>query len=422
MKKKILSFVAIAMLFAACSSEEPNPPPEAENIPQVANPYRVSLDDALDNAETLLSQISEAETRSGRRVASVKYFTTPSTRSADSDTMLYLVNYENDGGFALLSADSRLRPVYAISDEGSLNMEDTVYNKGLAMFARGVEAEIASIILPPVDRDTTVILPPSPLYTDTIVTQKKVGPLLNPHQLNWSQNAPFNTYCFTDDGDQSVVGCVAIAVGQIMAYHQWPLNYNDLTLNWSAINSGNDIDSLAKFLHVLGNDDNLRMRYEKNGGYAVHTRIYPTLDNFGYTYNNFTSFSEADICSYLEGIYSTQYVASPIIVVGAHYVSGHAWVIDGYLKYSYTKYVGSNTTTWDDPVLYHNVWGWGGKNNGYYYYSYNDLDGDDVDDGRYGFTPDIIEKDELDTSNDAPYDFTEYYNCIYMAGFIPQRQ
>ncbi len=363
MRLKILSFAAIAMLFAACSSDEPNPPPEAENIPQVANPYRVSLDDALDNAETLLSQISEAETRSGRRVASVKYFTTPSTRSADSDTMLYLVNYENDGGFALLSADSRLRPVYAISDEGSLNMEDTVYNKGLAMFARGVEAEIASVITPPVI-DTTFNPERPSLVIKSI--HKQVEPLLGISQRRWGQGYPYNVYCPLVDGIQTSAGCAAVAVGQVMSYYQWPQSYGGETFPWGEMNNGTNNERVAKLFYLLGKPENLWINYNASGSIAYITLMAShTFENMGYQnpgqFKNFTKY----------GVWaSMSNNKKPILCRGTRDEDiSHVWVIDGCLQYKFTNNLAINPTITLGNYLFHCVWGWGGISNGYFYWN-----------------------------------------------------
>jgi PKD repeat protein len=46
------------------------------------------------------------------------------------------------------------------------------------------------------------------------------GPLLT---TTWHQNAPYNNSCPSGDGGRTVVGCVATAASQIMAYHRWPL-------------------------------------------------------------------------------------------------------------------------------------------------------------------------------------------------------
>lgn len=50
----------------------------------------------------------------------------------------------------------------------------------------------------------------------------QVGPLLD---SNWHQNAPFNNLCpiWPGDGERSFAGCVAIAMAQIMKYHEWPV-------------------------------------------------------------------------------------------------------------------------------------------------------------------------------------------------------
>ncbi len=406
MRLKILSFVAIAMLFAACSSEEPNPPPEAENIPQVANPYRVSLDDALDNAETLLSQISEAETRSGRRVASVKYFTTPSTRSADSDTMLYLINYENDGGFALLSADSRLRPVYAISDEGSLNLEDTVYNKGLAMFARGVEAEIASVIAPPVIDTTYNPVIPTPVVK-TIYQQ--VEPLLSASQRRWGQRGSYNQYCPEENNSKTPAGCAAIATGQMMSYYQWPQSYGGETFPWVAMNAGHNDERIAKFLRLLGNSENLDINYALAGSVGdIVNNIRRTAINMGYEDpGEMVDFSTFSVSRILLIGYDAQSGSEPVLCCGFPDEGvGHAWIIDGMLQY---QYVGNALVDYQQilPIMFHCVWGWYGGSNGYFYW--ND-----------GFSGDPIERADGETW-DSSVEINYTQDLKYISGFKPNR-
>ena len=72
-----------------------------------------------------------AATRSGgvRRVKSVTTVSpealnpggTRSEATADVEELLYIVNFENEAGYAILGADDRLEPVYAVVDEGSHN-------------------------------------------------------------------------------------------------------------------------------------------------------------------------------------------------------------------------------------------------------------------------------------------------------------
>ncbi len=48
---------------------------------------------------------------------------------------------------------------------------------------------------------------------------EEIGPLLTTH---WDQGDPYNMYCPWGDGGRCVVGCVATAAAQILAYHKWP--------------------------------------------------------------------------------------------------------------------------------------------------------------------------------------------------------
>ncbi|MFR6556742.1 MAG: Spi family protease inhibitor [Alistipes putredinis] len=52
---------------------------------------------------------------------------TRSEATADVEDLLYIVNFENEAGYAILGADDRLEPVYAVVDEGSLTTEDFRY-------------------------------------------------------------------------------------------------------------------------------------------------------------------------------------------------------------------------------------------------------------------------------------------------------
>lgn len=415
MKKKLLYFAAVALMLAACSSEEPIAPPTVENDAMGANPYRVSLTDALKNADALLGELGEGETtRSAeRKVESVEYYSRPGTRALGGDTLLYLVNYADDAGFALLSADSRLRPIYAISDEGSMSFSDTTYNKGLALFARGVEAEITSLPnLPYIPVDSLILKPDFPVNpkVDTLRSVKdRVRPMLTTYQRNWNQVAPFNKYCYTSTGEEAQVGCTAVAAAQIMAYHKWPEQYGIYTFDWDEINAGN-IDMLARFLRLLGNSENLNISYGVRASSAYHGYYYRTFDNMRYTYHTtFQNFNESDVCAFMKGTHSGGYTAGPILVRGAYPNNdGHAWVLDGYLQYNLTILTGPTPVFTTDDVLYHCVWGWGDKNNGYYYWA------------KQQRFDELIETDRNDNPPNNAWNFEYYYNIIYMAGFAPQ--
>ena len=411
MKKKLIYFAAVALVLAACSSEEPIAPPMVENDTMGANPYRVSLTDALKNADALLGELGEGETtRSAERnVESVEYYSRPGTRALGGDTLLYLVNYADDAGFALLSADSRLRPIYAISDEGSMSFSDTTYNKGLALFARGVEAEIETSLTIP--NDTAIFIPPTiPGVGPQVQTViDRVQPMLNTYQRNWNQDAPFNRYCFTSSGQEAKVGCSAVAAAQIMCYHKWPQQYGGYTFDWDQINSGN-IDMLARFLKLLGNQENLNVTYGVNSSPAISGNYCRTFDNMGYTYDSdFRDFNEQEVCAFMKGTHSGGYVAGPVLVRGSYpNAAGHAWVLDGYLQYALQYIPGIASGLEADDILYHCIWGWGDENNGYFYWAKTQK-----------FENDRIQTDEGDCPPNSAWNFAYFYDIDFMAGFMP---
>lgn len=414
MKKKLIYFAAVALVLAACSSEEPIAPPMVENDAMGANPYRVSLTDALKNADALLGELGEGEvTRSAeRKVESVEYYSRPGTRSLGGDTLLYLVNYADDAGFALLSADSRLRPIYAISDEGSMSFSDTTYNKGLALFARGVEAEITSLPNPPyIPVDSLINQPIFPDFGGTYI-KSKVAPLLTPAVREWHQSSPYNMHCPTIGGVVAPVGCAALAIGQIMTYYSWPLSYNNYQYHWGFIKEGNFDYATAHLLRRLGDYANLNMDYgSETSGANTQARAAVTFVNFGYENpGSMQNFSTSYICNYLNKALSNEIGGGPVLVRGeqSDLIYGHAWVIDGYIQYESKGTLVPGGYLLHD-VLFHCVWGWGGTSNGYFYW-------------RNGFdTNNPIEKDEGDTNNQTT---NRIYgnNVKILGGFVPNNQ
>ena len=47
---------------------------------------------------------------------------------------IYLINYADNSGFALIGANKEAYDIYAISDEGRLNTTDTIGNEPLKVF------------------------------------------------------------------------------------------------------------------------------------------------------------------------------------------------------------------------------------------------------------------------------------------------
>ena len=116
---KYLSLLAILGLLVGCTSdltteEVPQPP----SVPEQKISHVVPVEQALEDLQGLLEAI-DAPAEDGA--------VTRSEATADVEDLLYIVNFENEAGYAILGADDRLEPVYAVVDEGSLTTEEFRY-------------------------------------------------------------------------------------------------------------------------------------------------------------------------------------------------------------------------------------------------------------------------------------------------------
>ena len=273
MKVKLF-IVAIICLLQSCSTTDFLDEQRVETISNDNNEvsYVIPLEDALKNVEKVLDCINGASVSRASSLKSVKNIqilsisNTISSRSShvNADTAIYIVNY--DDGFALLGADYRLDPIYAISTEGNFDLSDTIQNKGLALYINSLKSEITTKInsnesnsrasIPEVDGNIN-----SPYQITDIALSYKRGPY-GKNRL-WGQSTPFNYYCPTISGTKTLVGCVAVATGLIMAHHQHPDFIDGEPLNWTAIENGQS--DLALFLYRLGGSKYLDMDYGIQG-------------------------------------------------------------------------------------------------------------------------------------------------------------
>lgn len=138
--KKPLSFLPLLLIglsmFAACSKAQF----EAEQEPLAENNYTIPIEEALDYLKAYLETTENAGTKSSgdkRTISDVQkvYAQNLNTKSSagdlDCEVLLYLVNFEDEQGFAVLAADERIpSSIIAIVDKGHLTANElyTAYN------------------------------------------------------------------------------------------------------------------------------------------------------------------------------------------------------------------------------------------------------------------------------------------------------
>lgn len=337
------------------------------------NPYRIPINDALKSADEMLDLISpQTKTRSSRSVSSIEIIgerTSPLTRTngTSADTLFYLVNYDDNQGFALLSADLRTKPIYAISDTGNLNIEDTVFNKGLAMFMENArEDAIISAsgrgngITDSLNIDSNRPVFPVDNYKKEILHE--VSPKIKYYPSRWDQDSPYNKYC-KYNGDPAPVGCIALAFTQMVSSKGKPSKFAGRNYDWNAITAADEnsplMDDLAYFLRQIGGSQYLGIDYKPLGSSSNIKKVHYTLQSL--------QIPSSEVLPYPGSLPDNEY---PALVTGYKKEAddkGHAWIVDGNLSLKITSMM------YEEGYAYyhyeHCVWGWGGTSNGYYSWS-----------------------------------------------------
>ena len=393
--RKILFVMFAALAFVACEKDYQSVI-EKSDLETVVQNNKVSLKQALLYAENSINGINPTTRSAERKVKSTEiYVAKPATRSAeDTEVSFYLINYEDNEGFAMVSTDSRATPVYAYSDEGNLTPYDLENNPGLQIFMEGTienyQNEVASPRMPPdpINRPDSIItdLPmPTVVYNGEVyylgITTEDIvkEPLLTTY---WHQNSPFSDNC-----SESVAGCGPIAAAQIMAYHKHPAQFDGHTYNWDAMTATPTLSSgsvggaaAAELIYDFGRIAGIDY---SSGDVGVNIyQLRNTIEFFNYDCAEMPldGSSNYDVARVRENIDNNR----PVVVGGFRlntnneYV-GHAWVIDGYERHNaiYTYYyldapdVVYDTRVHTISTFFHCNLGWGeeanrNNNNGYF--------------------------------------------------------
>ena len=295
----------------------------------------------------------------------------PMTRSGEvydliPDTIMYIVNFKNDEGYVLVSADRNKETILAYVEKGYMSPFEDISNPGFKLFLDGIGDYLVygDFLLDTIPDTTGYVNPVTPGHPfDQNI--RIPSPLLS---TKWHQRSPFNDECPTIGEDTTVAGCVPIATGQIFAFHQSPDSSSDHNYYWDDILSGyvpqNDIgrSSVASLIHDIGVFDHAN--YGINGTSVSSINVHLALDSMNYHYN-YSSYS-------YEKCETNRDNRRPVLVLGSlqNSTTGHAWVIDdAYKRYVRKTFDNGNGGTYQQTVterLVHCNWGWGGDCNGYF--------------------------------------------------------
>lgn len=377
---KIILVTILAFLLASCQNEEPIIPDkkddvnfvDQEAISQLASQILLPVVDATGKGTKSYRQ---------KKVNNIM----PVKEKGSNNTSLYVVNYD-EGGFIIMSADNRIEPVLAFSESGKLPMNEEL-PAGLAgwfeetseyveeiktsdteqniYMAEAWEPEaIQRVIANPIENEER---DPPPTCVNSY---EGVMPLLSTawHQgVGYNDLVSINIGCSKYSNGRPPAGCVAIALAQIMRYHEHPKR----AYNWVDMPDSHGTIYTARLVRDIGWA--VGMEYSCDGsGASAEDAVKALRNTFEYSSATLSNFDvdvvvgqlKSKLPVYLSGGNKGQ------IIIFPYYEGGHAWVCDGYKRYI-TCY---DTFAMMSTYLHMN-WGWGLKSssgkefNGWFQYN-----------------------------------------------------
>lgn len=365
----------------------------------------VSLEKALDIASLQRSTLTK-----GSSVGEYLEF-----RKSGDLTEFYIINYPNSG-FVIISADERLTPILAYSDNSHFPLCDSVVPPGVTDWLNSTSAFIDSIRNTDMEQEEitknnwqSVLSGKTSCFTKPTHASTTKGSYMAQFIYEWGENwndqdcygpgGPIAEYyyyvpellqttweqgdgynemlpyagCTSTANGRYLVGCVAVAVGQVMTYNAYPTS----GFNWTEIYNNNLAYGTATntFLRDIGQSGNLNINYGCDGSGGSESNAVNYLRSVGY--NSATVMSG---CPY-NTVFNNLAYGFPVLLEGndAYYTVGHMWVCDGIQSFygifcsgiPYETYHALNT----QRQYYHMNWGWiAASYNGWYNYASPFLD------------------------------------------------
>ena len=287
------------------------------------------------------------------------------------DRDVFYVIELNPKGFILISHDNLIRPVlaYSFDEEFKFDNIPTNINYIFNLYSKQITEQQESRNDPNNEIANEWIK-----FSRAIEYEpqtRSVSPLM---QARFDQGSPWNDMCPEDpdgDGGNVLVGCVAVSMAQIMHYWSYPEvgygshGYTHWDYGYQYANFGNSYYDYSQMENNYATSESQELLYHcgvaVNMGYGTDgsgANVFGngnTAERAMEDYFLFKSSMDAvepwqyGTTAYRELLQNELNNNRPILYVGYSNDGGHAWNIDGY-----------------DEDYFHNNWGWGGYQNGYF--------------------------------------------------------
>lgn len=284
--------------------------------------------------------------------------------------VIYVFNIIGDNGFVIISAEDNVYPVLGYSFEGTYDNSDQP-----PAFTEWIEDY----------KEQIIYVKDNQLKSNSKISKawekyskkpdksplNNVEPLVN---TMWDQDCFYNELCPNDPSGacgRARVGCVAVAMVQVMKYHNYPpqgtgshgynssygylfADFGATFYNWDDMpdyitDHNFEIAQAGYHCGVA-----VEMMYGPNGSGAYSESVGPALMNyFGYSSGASLEYKDDYSTSQWENLLRTELDALMPMYYSGSGSGGHAFVCDGY----------------QNDTHFHFNWGWGGLYNGYFFVS-----------------------------------------------------
>ncbi len=367
--RRIILFVASLLVLISCNKEFPD---KLGNVVGLDEKYAVTREIAYKVSRTVAVESSPQHLRS-----TFDTLNTLTVKDSLNRNTLYIVNYRygTDSAAVIVSGDMRMDPVLAEIPHVFKTTDTLPF--GLAEWISCMVDVISDLrtITDTFDvnvgaRWTGYINPGVPNCGAMSVTDE-LGPLMT---TRWGQSCLFfNTYApdancsgnTVDCEDKVPIGCYAVAIGQVMRYHEYPASYDGYSFDYLTMPNTNGNENVGRLLFEIAQE--ARTNWGCDGSGATDNNAVKTFKNFGYNnsvkvdaYDGNIAFLKNKLQDgpVILGGYRTSYM------FGIFYGNGHAWVCDGYVQ--------KENTCNDGRIGFHMNWGWRGAYNGLYHFGFYD--------------------------------------------------
>lgn len=343
MKKFSPNYAAVAALVLSAAS------------PTVISAKHISAEEALSRV---------------KNVPQLKHFA-PITRAAAEPSAVIgnLYVFNGPQGYMILPADDQAPALLAYSDDNSFSVND---NPALRYWLNFYNQELEYLSANPV----SYAMPLSGAATRAEAERKEREPIAPLTKTRWNQEAPYNDLCPKVNGHETVTGCVATAMAQVLKYHSYPakgrgehsyhwapgnetlsFDYGATTFEWDRMTDTYDEHSTeeakkAVATLMLACGISVDMHYDiGDSGAASMTMGASLIDYFTYDEGIWMPIRDYyGLYEWEEMIYEDLAKGLPVLYSGDGTAGGHQFICDGYSSDGY----------------FHFNWGWGGMSNGYF--------------------------------------------------------